>query len=98
MARSSGNRFAMVMSKANNKYAPPSSNSLCDLMNAIDWTAPPSANQAPKTNSNCQQNGLKYQVPPGYDGKFQSNWRAAKYSTAEPSITQLGCRTSAHST
>ena len=27
--------------------------------------APPSAHQAPNTNSNCQANGLKYQWPLG---------------------------------
>ena len=35
------------------------------LMIAIDLRAPPSAHHEPNTNSTCQQNGLKYQVPAG---------------------------------
>ena len=36
-----------------------------ELMIAIDFRAPPSAHHEPNTNSTCQQNGLKYQVPAG---------------------------------
>jgi hypothetical protein len=39
---------------------------------------------------------LKYQTPSGYDGRFQSKWRARRYKTTEAITTQPGLRTSAH--
>src|SRR5262252_115189 len=67
-------------------------------ISGISSRAPPSANHAPKTNRSCQQNGLKYQTPSGYDGTFQSNWRAAKYSSTEAASTTLGRRNIIHKT
>src|SRR6266702_1175397 len=49
-------------------------------MNGIDCIDPPSANHAPNTNNSCQAKGLKYHSPAGYAGRFQPNWRAAKYN------------------
>ena len=38
---------------------------------------PLNANQAPSTDSSCQQKGLKYQLPVGNEGRLQSNTRDA---------------------
>src|SRR3954453_6460408 len=69
-----------------------------ELMTDAAWAAPPSAHQDPNTNSNCQQNGLKYHSPPGKPGRFQPNCRAANQSAIEPSIVRLGRRSISQST
>ena len=39
--------------------------------NGCTFVPPPSADHAPRQNRNCQQNGLKNQLPSGYALRFQ---------------------------
>src|ERR1700704_3008480 len=61
-----------------------------DRMKPAISEALPRPHQTPNTNSSCHANGLKYQFPPGYEGRFQSKMRASTYRTAEPSRVQRG--------
>src|SRR5262249_48488419 len=53
------------MTNANNRYAAATDTVTGDCKTRESRWAPPSAHQAPNTNSNCQANGLKYQWPSG---------------------------------
>ena len=61
----SGCRPAMVITKANIRYATLKTRSPRERINDIDAAAPPAASHAPDTYRSCQANGLKYHVPVG---------------------------------
>src|ERR1700681_4019192 len=87
----------MTISSANRIHATAATSATRDWMMNCSLATPPTPHHAANINSNCQANGLKYQVVPGgYEAKFQSNQRARTYSTAEPSKVQFGRRTRHH--
>ena len=73
------------MANANTRYAMARPTTTFEWIQRARFCAPPSAHQAPNTNSNCQANGLKTQVPLGYAGMFHSNSHISAYSVADAS-------------
>src|SRR5262245_8207320 len=53
------------MTNANNRYTAATDSVTGDCNTVESRWAPPSAHQAPNTNSNCHAKGLKYQCPLG---------------------------------
>src|SRR5437667_5121386 len=87
----------MTISSAKRSHATANASATRDRIRNWSWAAPPTPHHAANINSNCQANGLKYQVVPGgYEAKFQSNQRAKTYRMAEPSKVQFGRRTRHH--
>src|SRR5436190_21019206 len=87
----------MTIRNANTSHATATVSAIRDRMMNWSLATPPTPHHAPNINSNCQANGLKYQVVPGgYEAKFQSNQRAKTYRMAEPSKVQFGRRTRHH--
>src|ERR1700687_1291302 len=64
--RLSGSTYHVkVTEKAKRRYAIAIPSTTGERSTAVSRCAPPSAHQAPNTNSNCQANGLKNQTPFG---------------------------------
>src|SRR5229473_8426836 len=97
MASRNGMCQVITISRAKAIHAKATISARRDWITDFSWAAPPTPHHAANINSNCQANGLKYQVVPGgYEAKFQSNQRARTYRTAEPSKVQFGRRTRHH--
>src|SRR6478609_7573889 len=94
---SRGKYQVMTMAKANTRQANASARTAGAFTKCVSLCAPPSAHQAPNTNSNCQAKGLNTQVPLGYAGMFHSNSHISAYSVADASSAIDGARNSSHS-
>ena len=65
-------KTSLAMQNANTRYAIARPSTNRELIQRDKFCAPPSAHQAPNTNSSCQANGLKTHVPLGHAGRFHS--------------------------